>query len=248
MAAALEAVARPAMDWRAGSRVTRVRRVSDRVTELRHRVAGWADGRRYLPSLDESAPAPAHLQRIGLAFASVAERRWTALLVETDDDRLTRSRLLPEMQRAATRAQVARGALDAHLGQPMVASRRFGEDRVPEDLVRRRREREHRARTEALTADRDRTRNYVTQLEQQRDELESRMLAQLELAQTEARELRDLAWMAAHAYLRGAQRSHHDPQALVAAFPRFEYRLPDWVAFDGLDEFLRAAGAERDDR
>lgn len=248
MAVGLGAVSTHQVNWRAGGSRPRLHRTIDRVAEVRHYLAGRRDGRRCLPVLDAAAAPPAHLQRIRTAMSSVLDRRWTALLVQTNDDRLALSRLLPEIDRAEVRRDIARADLEAHLASPVRVERRFGEDRVPDDLVRRRRHREHAERTAALTADRDRTRNYVSQLLQQRSELESRMLLRLEIAQSEAREQHRLFSLGTKAYLRGAQRTHHDPESLVRLSPIFDFDLPEWASFDGLPEFLRAAGAESDPR
>ena len=248
MAVGLSAASTRQVNWRAGGSRPRPHRAIDRVSEARHYVAGRRDGYRSLPVLDLAAAPPAHLQRIRTALSGVLDRRWTALLVRTDADRLALSRLLPELDRAEARRDVAGAELAAHTATPVRYERRYGEERIPEDLVRRRRNREHAERTAELTAERDRTRNYVSQLGQQRAELESRMALLLEIAQSEAREQHRLFSLGTKAYLRGAQRTHHDPEALVRLTPRFEFDLPTWVSLDGLLEFLRAAGAESDAR
>lgn len=229
--------------WTSGSRGPSIREQS---REWRHYWVGHRDGSHCLPVLDHGASAPpAHLQQIATSCASVLERRWTDLLLHTKDDRLALSRLLPELARAEARRDLARLALAEHLTTKPGEARRFGEEHLPLDLVRRRRQREHESATQAVTADRDRTRNYVTQLVQQRRELESRISLQLELAQSEAREQHRLYTRSASSYLRGAQRTHHDPDGLIRQYATYALPLPAWASLDGLPAFLRASGAER---
>lgn len=236
-----------ATPWRSGwVRRPRVRAMRERSRNWRDYWAGRRDGSRCLPVLDPGAEPPAHVQRISSGCASVLERRWTVLLVLTDDDRLALSRLLPEIARAEVRRETARTALAEHLTSEPGGERRFGEEMVPDDLVRRRRRREYDRATETLTAERDRTRNHVTQLVQQRRELETRMSLQLEIAQSEARGQHRLFTRSVSSYLRGAQRTHHDPESLIRLYATFAPPLPEWVGLDGLPAFLRASGAESD--
>jgi hypothetical protein len=208
---------------------------------------GRRDGTRCLPSLAPGASPPEQLRRIATTCSSLLERRWTELLVQTDEDRLTFSRLLPEIARAEVRRDLAATELERHRATKPGEGRRFGEEQVPADLVRRRRQREYDRATTALVGDRDRTRNYVAQLVQHRRELEARMSLQLEIAQSEARQQYRLFSRSASSYLRGAQRTHHDPESLLVQYRTFELPLPDWVGLDGLADFLRASGAESDD-
>lgn len=230
-------------DW---ARRPRVPPLREWWVEWRHYWVGRRDGSRCLPGLSTGAPPPAHLQRVSAASTSVLERRWTELLAQTEAGRIALSRLIPEVARAEQRRDLARAALDRHLATAPGEDRRFGEDRVPQDLVRRRRMREHGTAAQALTVERDRTRNYVTQLVQQRSELESRMSLELEVAQSQAREQHRLFTRSVTSYLRGAQRTHHDPEGLIKQYRAFILPLPAWVSLDGLAAFLRASGAESD--
>lgn len=215
--------------------------------DWRHYWIGRRDGSRCLPVLDDNAStSPAHLQTIVTACAGALEQRWTQLLLETEQDRLTLSRVLPELARAENRREAAALALAEHLATDPAEGRRFGEELVPQDLVRRRRRREYDRITDARTAERDRTRNYVTQLLQDRRQLESNMALRLEVAQSEAREVHRQCTRSASAYLRGAQRTHHDPDGLIRQFASFTPPLPDWVSLDGMPAFLRASGTESD--
>lgn len=215
--------------------------------DLRHYWAGRRDGSRCLPAVDDdSSTPPGHLQDIATACAGILESRWTALLVQTERDRIALSGVLPELARATMLREAAALALKEHLATKPEETRRHGEEQLPPDLVLRRRRREYSKATRRLSTDCDRTRDYVTQLLQRRAELESNMSLQLEIAQSEAREQHRLYSRAASVYLRGAQRTHHDPDGLIRKFETFALPRPDWVSLDGMPAFLRASGAESD--
>ncbi len=220
--------------------------MSDRLAESRHYLAGWLDGRRSRPSVDLGAPLPDHLVLIKNACGSVLDRRWTALLEETRQDRLELVALPAEIARATIRRDLAESELATHKATGPATARLFGEERMPIELVQRRRRSTFDQTTARLTEIRDKTRNYRFMKIQRLAELEAHMALELELAQSEAREQHRHFSLSGAAYLRGALRTHHDPISLAHQSDRLEVPLPEWVTLHGLHEFLRAAGAESD--
>lgn len=220
--------------------------LAERAKWRRHERAGRRDGRRFLPALGPDAAQPAHWHQISSTFQSIAQAHWTELVIGVGPERIQRAELLPELERARRRYHRAAQALQDHLAEPPVVERRHGEERLPSDLVARRRTREHEKRAALLRESRTRKLNYVFQLEQKRQGLEKAITGRMRVEQSAVKEQHRLFSIAAEAYLKGAQRTHHDPEALVRETYRFFLPLPLWVGFDDLGEFLKLIEDQED--
>lgn len=225
--------------WGGMGRPPRLPRFAEWVSIRRHKRAGRRDGRHFLPAVAPGAVQPAHWQQINSAFQAAAQSRWTELVTVVAEDRIELAKLLPEIERAEKRHARAEQALAVHLANPPVIERRHGENRMPDDLVKRRRAREYDGITALLTESRTRKLNYWYQLGQGREGLEKAMTGQLRIAQSTIKEQHRLASLGVDLYLKGAQRTHHDPEALLREAHRFILPLPAWVVIDDLGEFLK---------
>lgn len=213
---------------------------------LRHWMAGWRDGRSCRPSLEPGAAVPDRLLLLVSDAARTVEQHWAALLIQTRPGRLEIAALPDEIRRAEARRDGALAELAQHRAAGPDLTRRFGEAQLPAELVRSRRKREHARRTAELTEARDTRTNYVHMKVQRQRELGQHLVVALEAAKAAARA--DLTGYDARAaaYVRGALRTHFDPNGLALQAHRFTIPRAEWLRLADPEDLLRAAGAESD--
>lgn len=212
----------------------------------RHWVAGWRDGRSCRPSLEPGAAVPDRLLLLISDAARAVEGHWAALLAQTRAGRLELAALPDEIRRAEARRDGALAELALHRAAGPDLTRRFGEAGLPAELVRSRRHREHARRSAELTEARDKRTNYVHMKVQRQRELGQHLVVALEAAKAAARA--DLTGYDARAaaYVRGALRTHFDPNGLDLQAHRFTIPRAEWLRLADPQDLLRAAGAESD--
>jgi hypothetical protein len=218
---AVEAV-QPNTTSRKHDKPVRVRQKS-----VEHYVAGWRDGRKGLPVPEQGRFT--RLQQLQRMLDEECERFRRDFTDTTASHVVALAGLRTEIARARLRLGEAEQALAQHRASPAGASAHFGEHRMPAELVATRRTREY-VRKEAQLDDRRRKhRNYLYQLLTQEQEHQSSVEVELERAQARACVAyeRHATWL--RAYIRGVERTHYDPPALLAAIDHLELTVPGWL-------------------
>lgn len=198
-----------------------------RLKAWEHYIAGWRDGRRGLPVPEQGRFT--RLQQLQHQLDQACEQYRLDFSSATEHDLLMLAALGPEIERAAARYSEAEEALARFRALPRDTSPRFGEERMPNELVVTRRERERLREFDRLEELRRRHRNYLYQLRTEQAFRESRVQQSFAAASAKVRVAhgRHSTWL--RAYIRGAERTHYNPPALLNAIDHLDLQLPGWL-------------------
>lgn len=190
---------------------------------LRDRWAGRRDGKRGLPVVAGVDPGgtprlaeihrtcQAHVDRIRLdVVAACAEDRVREVELE--------KYVIP---RALERRAEAERRLDALRREGVRPGRRLGEDRLPQDLLDRRREQEAGRRLARAMKRLEDERTEVLKAQGELEATRRRLLDMRHAAHAQAEQVHAWASRRATRYLQGAQRRHPDRATFAAVFSQF---------------------------
>lgn len=223
------------------------RRASSRVRRLflRDYRAGWLDGRRGLPIIT-SAPAPerpeivpsGHLLGTWALAGQRMDQRWRALVAQTADDRVEHASTDPRRQALTNRLADDRARLAQLQETGPAAIRRMGESALPESQVTRRRERELERRLRQQRREIRASLDELAGLETRQLALAARLEVALTAAQGDAAVIGADADRRVASYLKGACRTHPDPQSVVAATAVLRRADPDWMGLQSAHDLI----------
>lgn len=134
-----------------------------------------------------------------------------------------------QLHRAQDRLDLAERRLARLAAEPELAGRRMGEDALPDDLVARRRAREHAARRAGARAKVEQAKTELSEIEKKLAVALERIELDHQLAADRACKVHADCGAAASAYLAGAERTHSQPEALSRSAPELLPALPGWV-------------------
>ena len=165
-----------------------------------------------------------------------AVRRVTVRLAELEADIAASERLLWERS-----ADVEHAA--ARPSERQLTLRRAGEEHLPEALVRRRRETEHRRLADAAIAARTETQHRLETARSEHAQLEAQRRSRADVARSRVLRYVDHADRLAAIYRRALVHRHPQRQALVHAWSTDLALPPAWVLADDLVPIRPTAGA-----
>lgn len=196
--------------------------------------SGWVDGRRGLPVVSTDAgrvslvPTGHMLAAWALAGQGMDDR-YRALVSQTADDRVEHASAEPRRNALGVRIEEYSDRLAQLVETGPARERRMGEKNLPESHVTRRRAVELERRTRHLRAEITEARGELVALETRQLHVEARIQVALSAALGDANVIGAQADRRVASYLKGACRTHPDPQAVAAASADLRRPEPEWL-------------------
>jgi hypothetical protein len=177
-------------------------------------LRGLRDGRRGLPVVSpDSAHTTPTLRKLAGDVYVARERVLAEGLGDTAEADIELARLDgpgAQLTRALQRLTTMEERLDEVLAAPLPTGRRFGEEHLPEELVRSRRQREHTRKVKQARKRVEDERTTVAHLRTRASELEATTRASREMTESIRRVVGHRSRLEATSYLSGALANHKD--------------------------------------
>jgi hypothetical protein len=198
-------------------------------------LAGWREGRRGLPVLVRADSGKVTMVPTGqlLSTWAGADARvhdvYRKLIARTGDARVELASIEPSRELLNGRIDDLGAQLRHALAAGPGTDRRMGEDNLPESLVVRRRAQEHDRRIGYLRRTISEARNSLQALDSREKQLHESVRVALDAARAQARLILADADCRVAGYLKGACRTHPDPQGLAGAPAELRRPEPRWL-------------------
>lgn len=210
---------------------------------LRDFWSGWVDGRRGLPVVTVEGGRlllvpTGHMLAAWALAGQRTDDRYRALVSQTADDRVEYAAAEPRRKALGVRTGEYSDRLEQLIETGPVRERRIGEKRLPESHVTRRRAGELERRKRDLRKVITEARNELVALETRRLHVEARIQVALSAARGDANVIGAQADRRIAGYLKGACRTHPDPQTVAAASADLRRPEPAWLSLASAHDLI----------
>ena len=214
-----------------------------RTSVLRDSWAGWVDGRVGLPVVTADGahltlvPTGHMLSAWALSVQGIDDR-YRALVAETAEDRVEYATAEPRRKALRYRLLEVAEELSRLEATDPATDRRLGEDHLPESHVVRRRATELERRRRRLRREISEARDELVVLETRQLHVEARIQVALSAALGDAKVIGAQADRRVANYLKGACRTHPDPQAVATASADLRRPEPAWLSLASAQDLI----------
>jgi hypothetical protein len=196
--------------------------------------SGWVDGRRGLPVVTANTRGPVliptgHMLAAWALSGQRMDDRYRALVSQTADDRVEYASAEPRRNALTVRIEEYSDRLVQLVEAGPTRERRLGEQNLPDSHVTRRRAGELERRKRHLRKEITEARNELVALETRQLHVEARIQVALSAALGDANVIGAQADRRVASYLKGACRTHPDPQTVAAASADLRRPEPAWL-------------------